>query len=55
MINIHEVTLKNFLYLLLKELLKKHWCLTHKRCHNWTTKFDLTKFLSLNTKKMEQS
>ena len=24
--------------------------LTHKRCNNWTTKFDVTKYLSLNTK-----
>ena len=29
---------------------KKYCCLTHKRCNNWTTKFDVTKYLSLNTK-----
>ena len=27
---IHEVLFKNFLYLLLEELLKKYCCLTHK-------------------------
>ena len=36
--------------LLLEELLKKYCCLTNKRCNNWTIKFDLTKFLGLNTK-----
>ena len=52
MTDIHEVLLKNFLYffLLLEELMKKYCCLTHKRCNNWTTKFDVTKCFSLNTK-----
>ena len=49
--NIDEVLLKNFcIVLLLEELLKKYCCLTHKRCNNWTTKFDVTKYLGLNTK-----
>ena len=50
--DIHEVLFKNFsvLSLLLEELLKKYCCLTHKRCNDWTTKFDLTNFFSLNTK-----
>ena len=49
--DIHEVLFKKFFFsLLIEELLKKYCCLTHKRCNNWTTKFDVTKFLSLNTK-----
>ena len=50
--DIHEVLFKNFLYfsLLLEELLKKYCCLTHKRCNGWTTKFDVAKYLTLNTK-----
>ena len=49
--DIHEVLLKNFsvFSLLLEEQLKKYCCLTHKRC-NWTKKFDVTKYLGLNTK-----
>ena len=35
--------------LLLEELLKKYSPLTLKRCINWTAKFDVTTFLSLNT------
>ena len=52
--DIHEVLLKNFsvFSLLFEELLKKYFCLTHKRCNNCTTKYDRTKFLSMNTKSL---
>ena len=48
----HEALLKKLfvLSLLLEELLKKYCCLSHKRCNNLTTKFDVTKYYSLNTK-----
>ena len=35
--------------LLLEELLKEYSPLTLKMCINWTAKFDVTTFLSLNT------
>ena len=50
--DIHEVRFKKFsiFSLLIEELLKKYCCETHKRCNNKTTKFDVTKYLSPNTK-----
>ena len=49
MTDIHKVLLKSSVFsLLLEELLKKCNPLTLKRCNNWTTKFDVTTFLSLN-------
>ena len=48
--DIYEVLLNFFsvFSLLLEELLTKYCCLTHKRCNNWTPKFDVTKYLKLN-------
>ena len=53
MIDSYEVLfLKKFplFSFLIEELLKNYCCLTHERCNNWTAKFDVTKYLSLNTK-----
>ena len=51
MTDIHRVLLNScVLSLILDELLVKYGPLTLKRCNNWTTKFDVTTFLSLNTK-----
>ena len=49
---IHEILLKKFsvFSLLLEELLKNCCCLTLKRRINCTTKLDVIKYLSLNTK-----
>ena len=50
--DIHKVLFKIFCISIasLRTTKKEYSPLSHKRCNNWTTKVDVTGFLSLNTK-----